>query len=39
MRRIFPKEGALLAHQHAKHFGGHLDIKPNWHLQKYGGDG
>ena len=30
-RRTFPNEGALVAHQRAKHFGLHLDIKPDWH--------
>ena len=38
-RRIFPNEGALLAHQRAKHFGVHLNIKPDWHRRNNGGDG
>jgi hypothetical protein len=38
-RRIFPNKGALSVHQRAKHFGVHLDIKPNWHLWKYGSNG
>jgi hypothetical protein len=38
-RRIFPNKGALLAHQRAKHFGVHLNIKPDWHRQNNGGDG
>jgi hypothetical protein len=29
--RQFPHKGALLAHQQAKHFGVHLNIKPDWH--------
>jgi hypothetical protein len=37
-RRIFPNEGALLAHQRAKHFGVHLDIKPDWHRRNDGDD-
>ena len=39
LRRIFPNEEALLAHQRAKHFGVHLDIKPDWHLRNNGDDG
>lgn len=33
--RTFPHKQALLDHQRAKHFGNHLDIKPDWH---HGGD-
>ena len=29
-QRIFPHEQALLDHQRAKHYGDHLDIKPDW---------
>ncbi len=29
--RRFSNKGALLAHQQAKHFGAHLNIKPDWH--------
>lgn len=31
MQRKFPHKDALLAHQQAKHFGSHLNIKPDWH--------
>ena len=31
LQRNFPHKEALLAHQRAKHFGSHLNIKPDWH--------
>ncbi|KAL7461570.1 hypothetical protein ACHAXS_001988 [Conticribra weissflogii] len=29
--RVFPHKRALLDHQRAKHFGDHVDIKPDWY--------
>lgn len=34
LQRIFPHKEALLAHQRAKHFGLHLDIKPDWQVRQ-----
>lgn len=35
MQRKFPHKDALLAHQQAKHFGSHLNIKPDWHQNEH----
>ena len=32
--RVFPHKQALLDHQRAKHFGVHVDIKPDWQREK-----
>jgi hypothetical protein len=37
-RRTFPNKGALIAHQRAKHYGVHLDIKPDWHCRTGAGE-